>query len=878
MNNARLADQRSRDRIVSELQRNLLVEAGAGSGKTHEMSSRMAAGIASGDYQVEHIAAVTFTRKAAAELRGRFQLALEEELERTRKLEPVPASRIARIQTALSNLERFFSGTIHSFCGRLLRERPVEAGVSPGFTELDEAADALLRKQSWRDFLIASKAAGDPNVAELLEAGIKPKELDAAFETVCLYEDVEFPPGSALRPDTAGVLKALDEFWAALCKELPTDIAATATCKTQKAAKNFAKQLRMTAARRTRPSTLAGLLEAWDFESSIVQKCWAHHKLTGREIAAKITALHQAFRTDVVEPFLAVWRQYIYRLSITLLTSAREHAAQARRRANSLNYDDLLQLTAKVLRGNADVRCALQGKYRWLFVDEFQDTDSIQAEIFFLLAGVDIVASDHVDWRTIQLRPGGLFVVGDPKQSIYRFRRADIDIYNIVRARLMDPNCGEVLALTTNFRSVPALCEWANEVFRRQFPSEATSHSPKYAPLEAHRAAGPAGSSGVYTLTIPASVEQKDIPRNEAEQIARFIRSEVDANRRSFGDFLILTRKRKILGSYAEALEALHVPIEVSGAGAFGTSREVEQLALLLRVLSDPQDGTALVGLLRGPLFGISDQDLFAFRQAGGWFSIFSDVGSAPVSAALASLRQMFRWTRLLPAGAALERILEYTGYLALAATTAAGVEAGDLLHAIDRVRQVTEAGQSLAEAALALEADCDSSSEVESLPLEPGRGDVVRIMNLHKAKGLEARVVFLADPCGGFKPRVDVRIIRDGLNARGYFCIKRKFGDFGEKVVAEPAGWADYEAQEQVYLAAEQHRLLYVAGTRARDQLVVGRWAKGPGRGTPAWGAFDSFLTNVTELSVAATATAPAAQPVDLSAGANAAPRRITE
>ena len=93
-------------------------------------------------------------------------------------------------------------------------------------------------------------------------------------------------------------------------------------------------------------------------------------------------------------------------------------------------------------------------------------------------------------------------------------------------------------------------------------------HSPKYAPLEAHRPAGNTGSSGVYTLTIPASVEQKDIPRNEAEQIARFIRSEVDANRRSFGNFLILTRKRKILGSYAEALETLHIPIEVSGAGA----------------------------------------------------------------------------------------------------------------------------------------------------------------------------------------------------------------------------------------------------------------------------------------------------------------------
>jgi ATP-dependent helicase/nuclease subunit A len=148
-----------------------------------------------------------------------------------------------------------------------------------------------------------------------------------------------------------------------------------------------------------------------------------------------------------------------------------------------------------VLRGNADVRRALQGKYRWLFVDEFQDTDPVQAEIIFLLAGDDSracrrqdlrsVNAAEADWRSIPLRPGGLFVVGDPKQSIYRFRRADIDIYNFVRdVRLMDPSCGEVLPLTTNFRSVPALCEWANEVFRQQFPSEPTAHSPKFAPLE----------------------------------------------------------------------------------------------------------------------------------------------------------------------------------------------------------------------------------------------------------------------------------------------------------------------------------------------------------------------------------------------------------
>ena len=169
---------------------------------------------------------------------------------------------------------------------------------------------------------------------------------------------------------------------------------------------------------------------------------------------------------------MSQWRQYVYRLSVTLLTRARDHAAAERRRQNTLNYGDLLNLAAKVLRENPRVRHALQQKYRHLFVDEFQDTDPVQAEIVFLLAASEPEDAEAgpADWRRVPLRPGALFVVGDPKQSIYRFRRADIEIYNIVRERFSDPAFGRVLPLTMNFRSVPALCEWANAVFSTRFP------------------------------------------------------------------------------------------------------------------------------------------------------------------------------------------------------------------------------------------------------------------------------------------------------------------------------------------------------------------------------------------------------------------------
>jgi ATP-dependent helicase/nuclease subunit A len=142
--------------------------------------------------------------------------------------------------------------------------------------------------------------------------------------------------------------------------------------------------------------------------------------------------------------------------------------------------------------------------------------------------------------------------------------------------------------------------------------------------------------------------------------------------------------------------------------------------------------------------------------------------------------------------------------------------------------------------------------------------------MNLHKAKGLEAPVVFLADPCGGVGRWADVRIIREGINARGYFQLTREFGK-QNKVVGEPAGWAAYEAEELRYLEAEESRLLYVAATRARDALIIGRWAKTAGRGKRAWAVFDPFLRGVCELEVPKTVTLPTIRKVDLSAAAAA-------
>ncbi len=874
MSDSRAADTASRRSIRTELLANILVEAGAGSGKTQMLAERMAAGIAEGVYGIDQMAAVTFTRKAASELRGRFHLALESRLVAARPAEARRAE-AERLEYALSNLERFFAGTIHSFCARLLRERPVESQVSPGFTELDDVQDLELRQRVWREFVTAARRDGDPDVAALLEADVTLKDLDDAFAKVCDNDDVEFPTGEGTCPDPAAAAKALADFWTAYSGYMPSAVNDDAKCTMLQVAQRFDGQWRVSRKRLHRPATVAMLLDAWDRKPDITMKWWADDAATQKQTKAAVIPLHEAFLSDVVEPYMAAWRQYVYRLSVGLLTRAREAASRERRRLNTLNYGDLLNLTARVLRENVHVRRALQRKYRTLLVDEFQDTDPVQAEIVFWL-GEDVDGArandvDPKDWRGVPLRPGALFVVGDPKQSIYRFRRADIDIYNIVRGRFSEPGVGQVLPLTLNFRSGTALCAWANQVFAAQFPTEPTEHAPRFAPLDAQPEQTMVGEVRSFSYACDKAGELLEL---DARRIASHIRSEVDAGRRRYSDFLILTRKKTgRIAPYAAALEALNIPTEVSGAGAFGESREVEAITKLLRALADPQDPLALVAVLRGPLFGISDPELFAFKQSGGRFSIFQDDRSVrladadrsvrlqpdpstdPVRAALDALHHYYRWTRVLPTSAALERILEATGYLALAATTPGGVDAGDVLHAVDRVRQVAESGGSLAEAADALEADRAARSAVESLPLEPGRTEVVRLMNLHKAKGLEANVVFLADPAGGLKPRVDMRIERDGLKARGWLkVVKKSDFSFAEPVIGEHADWATHEQNELPYAEAEENRLLYVAATRAREVLIVSRWQKKPAEG--AWGKLAPFLAGAAELPVPADVT----------------------
>jgi ATP-dependent helicase/nuclease subunit A len=501
-----------------------------------------------------------------------------------------------------------------------------------------------------------------------------------------------------------------------------------------------------------------------------------------------------------------------------------------------LNFQDLLILARDLLRHHPRVRQHLQGRFTHLLVDEFQDTDPIQAEVMLYLTSD---ASNGADWRQLRPRPGALFAVGDPKQSIYRFRRADIVTYDRMK-EIIEHGGGRVLELTTNFRSVNKVCEWTNEVFHEIFPISSTREQAANSVLSAFRPPGDAWC-GVFKLETTSHGKRGAdlIAQENAAKIARWIRwaidtglpilgengaGEVHSQPAEPGDFMIILRNRSRLHHYAMALEGEGIPYEISGGRAFGESEELALLLPFLRAVSDPDDPVALVSFLRGKLWGVDDNALYQFRRAGGRFSYLTDCPEAAdgrIAEAFGMLREARTLAHHLPPGAAFGRICQRLGILAYGAAQELGdSRSGSILKALTLTRWLSAQGKSFRNIIDHLSRLMEDE-DVEGMSAEPGRMNAVKLLNLHRAKGLEAPIVFLADPCRFSRRPPLFSINRDGAQAEGHFLITTNEG-FRQRELARPRDWNDKVSEEIAFQTAEEDRVLYVAATRARNMLVV--------------------------------------------------------
>lgn len=882
-------DAAARQKIKEDLDKTLFVEAGAGSGKTKSLVDRMIALLCAGRCGIGKLAAVTFTRKAAAELRGRFQIELERRLGREADVQVK-----SRLEEALQNLEQCYIGTIHSFCAKLLRERPIEIGLDPDFVEMEEIEDQVFQEKCWNDYMVKVRLEEEKIVAGLEEVGLAPEDLKGAFEAVALYPEVEIIGGSASIPDFAELKNKLEEFLELARRLMPEQKPENGYDALQKLlARCFGRQEKLGF---DDHRLLMETLEFLDKDPGVTLNRWRD-----RECAETAKREFDTFRESAISQALRAWREYRHDRIVRFLGPAIEFYEGRRKEENKLNFEDLLMQARRLLRDNPEVRRYFSRKFTHILVDELQDTDPIQAEMLLYLKGVDV---EERDWQKARIAPGSLFLVGDPKQSIYRFRRADIDTYNLLKKIAVESG-GEVLSLTSNFRSLNAIAQWNNPIFKEAFPEEATRHQAAFAPLDTVREEEAGTTCGVYKIIMPKVARNKgeEIAEADAAAIAGWIgkacgegklRLSRSKEEREKGlgaeaqprDFMILYRYKKFMSVYARALEERGIPFEITGSNAFAESEEIGEVTNLATALNDPDNPIYTVAVLRGIFFGVSDSDLMAFRREGGRFNFMAagrdivesmSVGAVNVELAMAKMREWRGWTLKMPPSAALEKIFEETGILNYLASREVGSSrVGNMLKLLELLRNEERKGATSFAGAVELLEELAEVGDIEEISLTPGRENAVRLMNLHKAKGLEAPVVFLANPAGMKDFAVEkhvARVVRvEEATKRGkarggekagrgageaegserpkaWFTFFKPTGLYQKAMLSQPCGWEEKAEEEKRYEEAEERRLMYVASTRARNMLVIGTYAGD--MKNKAWAILDAELAKVPELEM---------------------------
>jgi len=833
-----LADAEARERIASDLAATLIVEAAAGTGKTTALVSRIVAVVRAGITTLDRIVAVTFTEKAA----GEMKLRLRTELDQARQRSSNPSEQ-QNLSAALQALEIAHINTIHGFCADLLRERPVSAALDPAFEVLDEAgADALLR-DAFRVWFERSLSDPGPALRRVLRRRNWRSERTTPREDLlkacrALLENRDFTTPWTLPPFDRD--RAVDEMvdqiraLAALHK-----LASRASDPLAQALRKFDAWVTSWDSREQ--------IEVRDYdgiEAELVRFERDHERefertgsgsLYGASLdRSAVVGMRDALKgalaefTSIAEAHLAAG----LRQELEPVVAAYEGL---KKKAGALDFVDLLSLTREMLARSQDVRRELQSRFTHLFVDEFQDTDPLQAEILLLLASDDVRVDSYERTR---VTPGKLFVVGDPKQSIYRFRRADVVLYQRIKAALLDQGA-TLLHLTTNFRSVPSIQAAVNVSFAKSMTGAADGHQAAYVPLTPW-AAEIVGQPGVVALPIPepygpsGKMTKKAVNASCPDAVAAFIDwlvRESGWKVRENGE-LVPVRPRHVCllfkrfqawdgdttRPYVRGLEARRIPHMLVGGRSFHDREEVIALRTALDAIEWPSDELAVYSTLRGPLLALTDEDLLRFRHEFGHLNPLRAIDDdqrqkhPDVAAALELLRDLHGGRNRRPIADTVERFLAETRAHASLAMWPSGEQAlANAIAVLDLARNTDARGASSFRGFIETLSDQASRGEGGEAPIVEEGTEGVRLMTVHKAKGLEFPVVILCDPTAPSKAE----------KAHRYLDSERRL--WAQKLCgASPIELLENEAIATAQDSAEIVRQAYVAATRAQDLLVV--------------------------------------------------------
>ena len=867
-----LPDSSARVTALTAHDRTLLVEAGAGSGKTALMAGRVALLVVAGVHPRE-IVAITFTEAAAAELLERIEHFVQElqaggvPVELKAGLpEGLSGAQKAALEAGSAALDEVTCTTIHGFCQRLIGPYPVETSLDPGAGIIDPAAAELAYQDLMEAWLSARfgrdrgseglgrmppvrDAGGEEDFFAELLAGAPDRTMDLIKNTAEFlkrHRSARAPRGQIDQAALGQFSGTVDEF-AAWYNACPVDepstaaviedlarVAAVATAATegpltgQRIARILFHQAPSACKLNQREFKLLRAKTKW----RTAAKAAGGSVALGEQLNAEAERLYAAC-ADAYETFCGSIGRLAFQRFVREFETLHDIYVTYKRSAALLDFDDLLHHARDLLKDSPAVRAALAKRYPRVLVDEFQDTDPLQAEILWLLAGEGATSEP---WHHHSIRPGALFLVGDPKQAIYRFRGADVQTYLLAKGSLAQRDPDAIIEINANFRTQEPILEFVNQHFRRMLGAE--QGQPGFTPLGAMRPGG--SGAGVAAFGIESSdgdgkAERaptvEELRRQEASTVADIVRGMIgeypvwDKSEKRFRparprDIALLAPTGTSLWIYERAMEQRGIAIATQAGKGFYRRQEVQDLIAVVRVIANHRDTLALGCLIRGPLVGLTEEQIAdqidGMRTADERetrLTIWTDpalIRNAVLRQALTVLQNLARKARrTTPYLLLAEAIDELNIRAILKARHPRGAE-----RALANVELVLEtarayAGRGVGDFARAMwQRWDDGDAQSEGRP--DAASDAVSITTIHAAKGLEWPIV------------IPINSATSPWSDRN-FLYRRRDDSVHFKVFDYPS--PEHEAvlqEEEQEVRKERVRLWYVALTRARDLLLL--------------------------------------------------------
>jgi ATP-dependent helicase/nuclease subunit A len=792
---------------------NTVIEAGAGCGKTTQLTADIIKGLELGQFTIDRLVAITFTRDAAAELKQRIMSSLQKNAHSSELL-----------GRALRDFGNSRITTIHSFCEGLLKQRPLEAGIDPAFTIIEDQDAEALRERVFSHWVrgLHGEALDNLNFVAL-EHGVpvfanpdspfgKGSSLQDMMKIVLEHRELAFfdPPQPKpvdniierwkaacvdfeQRTDKEALLNFLQDFQDALSAAEPDVKSAINDLKKYKMGNKGGREDDVKSYRAEWASVCAPLLDELKYAA-----CFDDIRPLYRAVGEVLGDLVRCYREEM-------------------------------RASGVMDFTEILIRTEELLRTDHSARDYFKQRFDYIMVDEFQDTDPLQADILLYLA--EAVGPCAVSAHEIVLAEDKLYVVGDPKQSIFRFRRADIETYTRMVERIDASRAAAggtaITRLNTNYRSCAGIVDWVNNMFADKMirPENGPAYQCDYVPLTAHRTE-PGAVRFVAPDNAGSDMKAEDARALEARLTACWIEENCaptsSSGKHAYADVLALFRNRTNIEATADELEARGIPYKISGGRSFFGRQEILDVSNFLCALANPLDAVRQAATLKGPFFSISDAELYEWCQGGekvrylGFGHVVED-DTHVVAEALRQLNGLRIEYRDGRAFDAYQHILDETGVLVSARLGYRGprtvgnlVKVGEFLRTLNHL--------SLADAAEGLRGRVENGAEMGDFA-PSDEASSVRLMTIHGAKGLESPVVYFADVTSLIRPTAAAVV--DNSTSTLICNVKSSLLAVHFDKSRLPCVQKLLK-EDDCREAAEAMRLRYVAATRARDLLLI--------------------------------------------------------